>query len=125
MFNKLVAHLDSIKARDPAPRSRWEILLYPGLLAVGMHRIAHWLFEAELFFLARFVNHLARWLTGVDIHPGATIGRRLFIDHGFGVVIGETAQIGDNVSFNKGVTLGGTDPADRKRGVWGKRGEGQ
>src|SRR3546814_5367483 len=92
MFNKLVAHLDSIKARDPAPRSRWEILLYPGLLAVGMHRIAHWLFEAELFFLARFVNHLARWLTGVDIHPGATIGRRLFIDHGFGVVIGDTAQ---------------------------------
>src|SRR3546814_12775726 len=64
MFNKLVAHLDSIKARDPAPRSRWEILLYPGLLAVGMHRIAPWLFAAELFFHARFVNHLVRWLTG-------------------------------------------------------------
>src|SRR3546814_2227841 len=82
MFNGLVAYLDSIKARDPAPRSRWEILLYPGLLAVGMHRVAHWLFEARLFFLARFVNHLSRFLTAVDIHPGAQIGRHLFIDHG-------------------------------------------
>lgn len=118
MFNGLVAYLDSIKARDPAPRSRWEILLYPGLLAVGMHRIAHWLFEADLFFLARFVNHLSRWLTGIDIHPGATIGRYLFIDHGFGVVIGETAEIGDNVSIYQGVTLGGTDPAN---GIGGKR----
>lgn len=118
MFNGLVAYLDSIKARDPAPRSRWEILLYPGLLAVGMHRIAHWLFEADLFFLARFVNHTARWLTGIDIHPGATIGEHLFIDHGFGVVIGETAQIGDNVSIYQGVTLGGTDPAN---GIGGKR----
>ena len=118
MFNGLIAYLDSIKARDPAPRSRWEILLYPGLLAVGMHRIAHWLFEADLFFLARFVNHLSRWLTGIDIHPGATIGRHLFIDHGFGVVIGETAEIGDNVSIYQGVTLGGTDPAN---GVGGKR----
>ena len=118
MFNGLIAYLDSIKARDPAPRSRWEILLYPGLLAVGMHRIAHWLFEADLFFLARFVNHLSRWLTGIDIHPGATIGRHLFIDHGFGVVIGETAEIGDNVSIYQGVTLGGTDPAN---GIGGKR----
>jgi serine O-acetyltransferase len=118
MFNGLVAYLDSIKARDPAPRSRWEILLYPGLLAVGMHRIAHWLFEARLFFLARFVNHLSRFLTAIDIHPGATIGRHLFIDHGFGVVIGETAEIGDNVSIYQGVTLGGTDPAN---GIGGKR----
>jgi serine O-acetyltransferase len=118
MFNGLVAYLDSIKARDPAPRSRWEILLYPGLLAVGLHRVAHWLFEADLFFLARFVNHLSRWLTGIDIHPGATIGRHLFIDHGFGVVIGETAEIGDNVSIYQGVTLGGTDPAN---GIGGKR----
>ncbi|SNT28958.1 serine O-acetyltransferase [Sphingopyxis indica] len=118
MFNTLVAYLDSIKARDPAPRSRWEILLYPGLLAVGMHRVAHWLFEARLFFLARFINHLARFLTGIDIHPGATIGRHLFIDHGFGVVIGETAEIGDNVSIYQGVTLGGTDPAN---GIGGKR----
>ncbi len=118
MFNGLVAYLDSIKARDPAPRSRWEILLYPGLLAVGMHRVAHWLFEADLFFLARFVNHFARFLTAIDIHPGARIGRHLFIDHGFGVVIGETAEIGDNVSIYQGVTLGGTDPAN---GIGGKR----
>lgn len=118
MFNGLIAYLDSIKARDPAPRSRWEILLYPGLLAVGMHRVAHWLFEAELFFLARFVNHFSRWMTGIDIHPGAKIGQHLFIDHGFGVVIGETAEIGDNVSIYQGVTLGGTDPAN---GIGGKR----
>ncbi|MBK6414684.1 serine O-acetyltransferase EpsC [Sphingopyxis sp.] len=117
MFNGLVAYLDSIKARDPAPRSRWEILLYPGLVAVGMHRIAHWLFEARLFFLARFVNHLSRWMTAIDIHPGAKIGRHLFIDHGF-TVIGETAEIGDNVTIYQCVTLGGTDPAN---GVAGKR----
>ncbi len=117
MFSSLIGYLDSIKARDPAPRSRWEILLYPGLLAVGMHRIAHWLFEADLFFLARMVNHQARFLTGIDIHPGATIGRHLFIDHGFSV-IGETAQIGDNVTIYQCVTLGGTDPAN---GIPGKR----
>jgi len=117
MFNGLIAYLDSIKARDPAPRSRWEILLYPGLVAVGMHRIAHWLFEARLFFLARFVNHLSRWMTAIDIHPGARIGRHLFIDHGF-TVIGETAEIGDNVTIYQCVTLGGTDPAN---GIAGKR----
>jgi serine O-acetyltransferase len=117
MFNGLIAYLDSIKARDPAPRSRWEILLYPGLLAVGLHRIAHWLFEARLFFLARFVNHLSRFLTAIDIHPGAKIGRHLFIDHGF-TVIGETAEIGDNVTIYQCVTLGGTDPAN---GIAGKR----
>lgn len=117
MFNGLIAYLDSIKARDPAPRSRWEILLYPGLVAVGMHRIAHWLFEARLFFLARLVNHLSRWLTAIDIHPGAKIGRHLFIDHGF-TVIGETAEIGDNVTIYQCVTLGGTDPAN---GIAGKR----
>src|SRR3546814_10189407 len=83
-----------------------------------MHRIAHWLFEADLFFLARFVNHFARWMTGIDIHPGAQIARHLFIDHGFGVVIGETAEIGDTVSIYQDVTLGGTDPAN---GVGGKR----
>ena len=110
MFNGLIAYLDSIKARDPSPRSRWEILLYPGLLAVGMHRIAHWLFEAELFFLARFVNHLSRFLTAIDIHPGATVGRHLFIDHGFGFVIGETAVVEDDVLFWHSVTLGGNNP---------------
>lgn len=117
MFNGLVAYLDSIKARDPAPRSRWEIMLYPGLLAVGMHRVAHWLFEADLHFFARFVNHLSRFLTAIDIHPGAKIGRNLFIDHGF-TVIGETAEIGDDVTIYQCVTLGGTNPAN---GIAGKR----
>ncbi|WP_226018377.1 serine O-acetyltransferase EpsC [Novosphingobium sp. FKTRR1] len=117
MFASLIAYLDSIRARDPAPRSRWEILLYPGLWAVGLHRAAHWLFEADLFFLARAVNHFARFLTGIDIHPGARIGRHLFIDHGF-TVIGETAEIGDNVTIYQCVTLGGTNPSN---GVPGKR----
>ena len=117
MFERLAAYLDSIRARDPAPRSRWEILLYPGVLAVGMHRMAHWLFEARLYFLARFVNHLSRWLTAIDIHPGATIGRNLFIDHGF-TVIGETAEIGDDVTIYQCVTLGGTNPTN---GQGGKR----
>ena len=117
MFSGLIDYLESIKARDPAPRSRAEILLYPGLWAVGYHRIAHWLYEAQLFFLARLVNHWSRWMTGIDIHPGARIGRHLFIDHGF-TVIGETAEIGDNVTIYQCVTLGGTNPAD---GVPGKR----
>ena len=85
MLKALTDYLDSIVARDPAPRSRWEVLLYPGVIALGMHRVAHWLFEARLFFLARFVNHISRFLTAIDIHPGARIGRHLFIDHGFTV----------------------------------------
>ncbi|WP_157218735.1 serine O-acetyltransferase EpsC [Flavisphingomonas formosensis] len=117
MFSGLVAYLDSVKARDPAPRSRWEILLYPGVLALGLHRIAHWLFSGELYFLARLVNHISRFLTAIDIHPGAKIGRNFFIDHGF-TVIGETAVIGDNVTIYQCVTLGGTNPAN---GVAGKR----
>src|SRR3954471_9362221 len=117
MLSGLVAYLESIKARDPAPRSRWEILLYPGVLAVGLHRIAHWLYRGELFFLARMVNHLSRFFTAIDIHPGAVIGRDFFIDHGF-VVIGETVEIGDQVTIYQHVTLGGTNPAD---GVAGKR----
>lgn len=110
MTRGLIAYLESIKRRDPAPRSRWEILLYPGVWALGFHRIAHWLFEAELWFLARLVNHIARFLTAIDIHPGATIGRFFFIDHGF-IVIGETSVIGDNVTIYQNVTLGGTNPA--------------
>lgn len=117
MFERLKTYLDSVRARDPAPRSRWEILLYPGVLALGMHRVAHWLFDAKLFFLARFINHLSRLLTAIDIHPGATIGRNFFIDHGF-TVIGETAEIGDNVTIYQCVTLGGTNPTN---GVPGKR----
>ena len=113
----LLTYLDSIKARDPAPRSRWEVLLYPGVWALFYHRIAHWLFEGNLFFLARLVNHWSRFLTAIAIHPGAKIGRNFFIDHGF-VVIGETAQIGDNVTIYQCVTLGGTSP---DKGVAGKR----
>ena len=115
MFESVIRYLDSVRARDPAPRSRWEILLYPGVLAVFMHRIAHWLFEAELFFLARLINHVARFATAIDIHPGAKIGRNLFIDHGF-TVIGETADIGDDVTIYQCVTLGGTNPTNGKPG---------
>ena len=117
MLDNLTAYLDSIKARDPAPRSRWEVLLYPGVWAMFYHRIAHWLFEAKLFFIARLVNHFSRMVTGIDIHPGATIGRNFFVDHGF-TVIGETAEIGDNVTLYQCVTLGGTNPTN---GVRGKR----
>jgi serine O-acetyltransferase len=111
----LLAYLDSVKARDPAPRSRWEVLLYPGVWALGFHRVAHWLFVGRLYFLARFVNHLSRMLTAIDIHPGATIGRNFFIDHGF-VVIGETAEIGDDVTIYQQVTLGGTNPTNGEPG---------
>ncbi|MDP4539858.1 serine O-acetyltransferase EpsC [Qipengyuania sp. DY56-A-20] len=117
MIDRLFAYLDSIRARDPAPRSRWEMLLYPGVWALFWHRVAHWLFEAELFFLARLVNHTSRFLTAIDIHPGAKIGRNFFIDHGFSV-IGETAVIGDDVTIYQCVTLGGTNPTN---GVGGKR----
>lgn len=117
MLSSLTAYLESIKSRDPAPRSHWEILLYPGFWAVGLHRVAHWLFTAELYFLARAINHLSRFFTAIDIHPGATIGKNLFIDHGF-VVIGETAIIGDNVTIYQGATLGGTNPTN---GQGGKR----
>ena len=117
MFTALTQYLDSIVARDPAPRSRWEVLLYPGVIAIGMHRVAHWLFEARMFFLARFINHVSRFLTAIDIHPGAKIGRHLFIDHGF-TVIGETSEIGDNVTIYQCVTLGGTNPTN---GIGGKR----
>ena len=113
----LFAYLDSIKARDPAARSRWEVLLYPGAWALAFHRVAHWLFVGELFWLARLVNHIARFFTAIDIHPGARIGRNFFIDHGF-TVIGETTEIGDDVTIYQCVTLGGTNPAD---GVPGKR----
>jgi serine O-acetyltransferase len=115
MQTGLIAYLDSIVARDPAPRSRWEVLLYPGVWALFWHRVAHRLFRARLFFLARLVNHLSRMFTAIDIHPGATIGRNFFIDHGF-TVIGETAVIGDNVTIYQGVTLGGTNPTNGEPG---------
>ena len=116
-MERMFAYLDSIKARDPAPRSRLEILTYPGVWALAWHRVAHRLYKARFYFLARLVNHFSRAWTAIDIHPGATIGRNFFIDHGF-VVIGETAQIGDNVTIYQCVTLGGTSPDN---GVAGKR----
>ncbi len=111
----LVGYLESVKARDPAARSRWEVLIYPGVLALGLHRVAHWLFRGELYFLARLVNHMSRFLTAIDIHPGAVIGRNFFIDHGF-VVIGESAEIGDDVTIYQHVTLGGTNPTNGEPG---------
>ena len=117
MLEDLTRYLDSVVARDPSPRSRWEVLMYPGVWALGLHRVAHWLFEAQLFFLARMVNTFSRFMTAIDIHPGAKIGRNFFIDHGF-VVIGETAEIGDNVTMYQGSTLGGTNPTN---GIGGKR----
>ncbi|MFL0417710.1 serine O-acetyltransferase EpsC [Sphingomonas sp. 179-I 2A4 NHS] len=114
---RLADYLDSIRARDPAPHSRLEILTYPGVWALGWHRVANRLYRARLFFLARLVNHFSRFMTAIDIHPGATIGRNFFIDHGF-VVIGETAEIGDDVTIYQCVTLGGTSPDN---GVAGKR----
>jgi serine O-acetyltransferase len=117
MIARLLAYIDSVVARDPAPRSRWEVLLYPGFWALAFHRLAHPLFQARLYFLARALNHFSRFVTAIDIHPGATIGRHLFIDHGF-TVIGETSLIGDNVTIYQCVTLGGTNPAN---GVGGKR----
>lgn len=115
MFGGLKSYLDSIRARDPSPRSRAEILLYPGVVALALHRVAHWLYGGGLYFLARLVNHFARFLTAIDIHPGAQIGKRFFIDHGF-TVIGETAEIGDDVTIYQNVTLGGTNPANGEPG---------
>ncbi|MDG2001847.1 MAG: serine acetyltransferase [Novosphingobium sp.] len=115
MLGGLTRYLDSISERDPAPRSRMEVLLYPGVWAVFWHRVAHAMFNVRLFFLARWVNHISRFLTAIDIHPGAKIGKNLFVDHGF-TVIGETAEIGDNVTIYQCVTLGGTNPTNGKGG---------
>jgi serine O-acetyltransferase len=117
LLNGFLGYLDSVKARDPAARSRWEVLLYPGAWALLFHRLAHWLYGGRLYFIARMVNHLSRLLTAIDIHPGARIGKRFFIDHGF-TVIGETAEIEDDVTIYQNVTLGGTNPST---GVGGKR----
>ena len=117
MVSAFVDYLDSVKKRDPAARSRWEVLIYPGVWALGLHRVGHWLYGGQLYFLARCVNHFARFLTAIDIHPGAKIGKRFFVDHGF-TVIGETAEIGDDVTIYQSVTLGGTNPS---AGEGGKR----
>lgn len=109
MFSRISEDINSIMQRDPAARSRWEVLTcYPGLHAIIMHRWANACWRMGLKWLGRFISHISRGLTGIEIHPGATIGRRVFIDHGFGVVIGETAEIGDDCTIYQGVTLGGT-----------------
>jgi serine O-acetyltransferase len=109
-------HIQTIKREDPAAKSTLEILLcYSGLHAVGFHRVAHWFYKRKLYVPARFISQFARLLTGIEIHPGAIIGKRLFIDHGLGVVIGETAELGDDVLLYQGVTLGGTGNERGKR----------
>ena len=109
MFKRLREDIACILERDPAARSAFEVLTcYPGLHALVLHRGAHWCWTHGLRWLGRFVSHLARFFTGIEIHPGATIGRRIFIDHGMGVVVGETAEIGDECTIYQGVTLGGT-----------------
>ncbi|AEG93779.1 serine O-acetyltransferase [Ramlibacter tataouinensis] len=109
MFSRLRSDIQCILDRDPAARSTWEVVTcYPGLHALMMHRASHWLWMRGLRWLARFISLVSRWLTGVEIHPGAKIGDGVFIDHGMGVVIGETAEIGDGCTIYQGVTLGGT-----------------
>ena len=116
MFKRLRYDINAIKERDPAARNSAEVfLLYSGLHALIYYRFSHWLYKHRCLFLARMVSQFARFMTGVEIHPGATIGRGLFIDHGSGVVIGETAVIGDNCTIYQGVTLGGTGKEHGKR----------
>ncbi len=115
-FARIAEDIRTIFQRDPAARSLPEVLFcYPGLHAVLMHRVAHRLWGWRRYFLARFLSHVSRGLTGIEIHPGATLGRRFFIDHGLGVVIGETAEVGDDVTLYQGVTLGGTSLEKTKR----------
>ncbi|MDT3735775.1 MAG: serine O-acetyltransferase [Denitratisoma sp.] len=116
MFSRLREDIACVFDRDPAARNTWEVLTcYPGLHALIFHRVSHWLWGHGLKWLARLNSHFARWITGIEIHPGATIGRRFFIDHGMGVVIGETALIGDDCTLYHGVTLGGTSWNKGKR----------
>ncbi|MBL8374602.1 serine O-acetyltransferase [Accumulibacter sp.] len=116
MFSHLREDIQSVFDRDPAARTFWEVLTcYPGVHAMVSHRLAHWLWRHRLRWLGRLVSHLGRFLTGIEIHPGATVGRRLFIDHGMGVVIGETAVIGNDVTLYHGVTLGGTSWSKGRR----------
>jgi serine O-acetyltransferase len=109
MFRQLREDVASVIERDPAARSSWEVLTcYPGVHAILVHRLAHWFWTHGLRWLGRFTSHFGRWLTGIEIHPAVVVGRRVFIDHGMGVVIGETAEIGDDCTIYQGVTLGGT-----------------
>ncbi len=109
MFSRLREDINSVMSRDPASRSALEVLTcYPGVHALMFHRLAHGAWTRKFYWLGRFISHISRWLTGIEIHPGAVIGRRVFIDHGMGVVIGETAELGDDCTIYQGVTLGGT-----------------
>jgi serine O-acetyltransferase len=116
MFSRIREDIRCVFDRDPAARTVWEVLTcYPGFHALQLHRVSHGLWRIGLRWLARFTSHIGRFLTGVEIHPGATIGRRVFIDHGMGVVIGETAEIGDDCTLYHGVTLGGVSWNKGKR----------
>lgn len=116
MFNKIRYDIDNIMENDPAAKSKLEVLLlYPSMQAVILHRLAHKLYNRKMYFFARFISQFSRFFTGIEIHPGARIGKGLFIDHGMGVVIGETSEIGDNVTLYHGVTLGGTGKEKGKR----------
>lgn len=116
MFKRMKEDIEVVFEQDPAARTHFEVMLtYSGLHAIWSHRVAHFLFKRKLFFLARTVSQISRFFTGIEIHPGAKIGRRFFIDHGMGVVIGETCEIGDNVTVFQGVTLGGTGKEKGKR----------
>ncbi|MCR4436838.1 MAG: serine O-acetyltransferase [Clostridiales bacterium] len=116
MFKELLSDAKSIAQRDPAAKSVLEVIfLYPGFHAILFHRVAHWFYKRNVFFIARWISQIGRFITGIEIHPGAIIGRALFIDHGMGVVIGETAEVGDNCTIYHGVTLGGTGKDKGKR----------
>ncbi|MGQ9824263.1 MAG: serine O-acetyltransferase [Desulfotomaculales bacterium] len=116
MLRGLKKEIQAVFDRDPAAKSVWEVLLcYPGLHAIILHRVAHFFYRRRFFFIARLISHFSRFLTQIEIHPGAKIGEGFFIDHGAGVVIGETAEIGDNVTIYQGVTLGGTGKEKGKR----------
>jgi serine O-acetyltransferase len=116
MFKRLREDIQTVFAKDPAARNVVEVICcYPGLHALWFHRLDHFLWQHKLRLLARFLSHISRFLTGIEIHPGARIGRRFFIDHGAGVVIGETAEIGDDVLLYQGAVLGGTTPEKKKR----------
>lgn len=116
IFRELRENVQVVFERDPAAHSVWEVILcYPGFHAIILHRIAHYLYRKGLVLLPRMISQFSKWITGIEIHPGAKIGRRVFIDHGTGVVIGETAEVGDNVTLYQGVTLGGTGKEKGKR----------
>lgn len=116
MFSRIKRDIEVVYERDPAVKSWLEVILcYPGFHAILIHRLAHKIYQKRFYVLARFISQVSRWLTQIEIHPGATIGEGLFIDHGSGVVIGETAEIGDNVTLYQGVTLGGTGKEKGKR----------